>query len=213
VWLQERHLAPPADEFRPHMLIFEASAGNEFRPRPLPPGGLQAAAKGSSWVGPKLIRPTSGDQALGPPFAHKWGHDLHTEPDVNSTVKRPRAITPGHRTATDVRPLPSTAPERRIFPILSALDWPWAARRSASYGAVRRPHERRIMSPALYTPPTSALTCRNTTVPTTAQLHLAADLPHSACGMPCLLSYTVRPGWGALVLRGTASGRGGGSYG
>jgi hypothetical protein len=47
-WLQERHLAPPADEFRPHMLIFEASAGSEFWPHPVRPARLQAAAKGAT---------------------------------------------------------------------------------------------------------------------------------------------------------------------
>ena len=64
------------------MLIFEASAGNELWPHLLRPAGLQAAAKGSSWVGPKLIRPTSGYQGAGPPFTYKWGHDLPTEPRV-----------------------------------------------------------------------------------------------------------------------------------
>src|ERR1035438_10620417 len=71
------------------MLIFEASAGNEFWPHPLRPAGLQAAAKGSSWGGPKLIRPTSGDQGVGPPFAHKWGHDLPTEPSAGVPYMNP----------------------------------------------------------------------------------------------------------------------------
>ena len=86
-WLQELHLAPHAEEFRPHMLIFEASAGNEFWPHLLRPARPQAAARGNSWVGPTLIGPASGDQGVGPRFAHKWGHDSSTEPALAVTQR------------------------------------------------------------------------------------------------------------------------------
>jgi hypothetical protein len=65
-WLQERHLAPPADEYRPHMLIFEASAGSESWPHPLRPAELQAAAKGIAGWGQL--------SAARLPEIRGWGH-------------------------------------------------------------------------------------------------------------------------------------------
>src|SRR6266566_6222559 len=73
-------MAPPADELRPHMLIFGTRAGHESWPHLVHTLRLQAAPRGGLRVGPKLVGPTSAGHGVGPTLARRWGHKSSAQP-------------------------------------------------------------------------------------------------------------------------------------
>jgi hypothetical protein len=66
VWIQWREMAPPAGEFRPHMLIFGHGLGMSLGPTGCTTQGSSQQREGNVEVGPILVGPTSADQG--------WGH-------------------------------------------------------------------------------------------------------------------------------------------
>jgi hypothetical protein len=86
-WLQGREMAPPADEFRPHMSIFEARAGHESWPHLLPPARLQAAPRGGPRGGARTRRPNFCRSRVGPALVRKWGHKSPAEPRARADLR------------------------------------------------------------------------------------------------------------------------------
>jgi hypothetical protein len=81
-------MAPPADEFRPHLSIFGTRAERESWPHRLHSTRLQPASRGEPRGGARTRRPNVCRSRVGPPLVRKWGRKSPTQPVIRGQDRR-----------------------------------------------------------------------------------------------------------------------------